>query len=161
MEDKELNLLNNVQFRFDIHKIPNASFEIQNVIMPSIQLDSPFLPSPRRDIPMPGTKINFDPLNITFLVDEKMNNYLEIYKWMVEMQSNNDPKTWRSDAVLTIFTGQMNPSRILRFVGLVPTLLTELSFTSSDPDVTRVESTVSFQFEYFDFPSEHELVGTV
>ena len=39
-------------------------------------------PSYLKDIPVPGDKVLYDDLNVRFLVDEKMENYLAIHKWI-------------------------------------------------------------------------------
>ena len=156
----EFNILTNVQFKFEIVEIPDVTYYVQEVILPSIQVDSPTFPGPRRDIPMPGTKVSFDPLMITFLVDEDLNNYYEIYKWCMDIQRSEDQRVQRSDGVLHMLTGQMNINRQIRLVGLHPIMMTELPLSSTSPDTEGVTCTVSFQFQYFDFPAKDERIGT-
>ena len=42
-------------------------------------------PTPFSDIPIEGEKLTFDQLNISFLVDEDLQNYQEIYSWLLSM----------------------------------------------------------------------------
>jgi hypothetical protein len=156
----EFNLLTSVQFKFEILKLPETNFFVQNVILPSITLDAPLMPGPRRNLPLPGSKVEFDPLIVTFLVDEDLNNYVELYRWIMLIQRSESMSNWYSDANLHFLTGQMNTSRIVRFVNMVPTMLSELSMTTMEMDSTPVEATISFQYEYFDFPSFSTVMGT-
>ena len=39
--------------------------------------------TPLRDIPKPGTKLNYEDLTMTFIVDEDLANYQEIHGWLV------------------------------------------------------------------------------
>ena len=39
-------------------------------------------PTPLADIPIPGETITFSDLEVTFLVDENLENYREIHGWM-------------------------------------------------------------------------------
>ena len=156
----ELNLLNNVQFKFAITNLPNVTYFMQDMVLPSMQIDSPIFAGPRRDMPMAGTKVSFDPLMITFLVDEDLNNYYEMYNWAMDIQRSESRARQKHDGILHILSGQMNIIRQIRFVGLVPTFIAELPFTSSDPDIEGMQCTASFAFEYFDFPAIDKRIGT-
>ena len=35
-----------------------------------------------KDLPIPGDKMEFEDLNVRFLVDENLENYMEIQNWM-------------------------------------------------------------------------------
>ena len=45
-------------------------------------VDSIF-PTPFKDIPVMGEKLNYDNLEITFIVDEFLENYKELHNWMI------------------------------------------------------------------------------
>ena len=72
-----------VQFRFKISKLPQVEFFIQTVNLPGITLGSAIVPSPLYDYPVPGDKITYQSLDISFLVDENLNNYKELHDWML------------------------------------------------------------------------------
>ena len=71
-----------VQFRFKIAKLPQVEFFIQTVNLPGISLGSATVPNPLYDYPVPGDKITYQSLDISFLVDENLNNYKELHDWM-------------------------------------------------------------------------------
>jgi hypothetical protein len=73
-----------VQFRFKIAKLPQVEFFIQTVNLPGITLgEISDVPTPLYDYPMPGDKITYQSLDISFLVDENLNNYKELHDWLL------------------------------------------------------------------------------
>lgn len=147
----ELNLLNNVQFKLEIHNLPNVTYFIQNAVLPSISLEGGILPSPSRDIPVAGHKMEFDPLNVSFLIDQDLRNYEEIYYWMIRITQERLMANWTTDMSLHFLTGQMNISRTIKFVGAHPMNIAEVAVSSDDSDSTHVLGNVTFAYQYFTF----------
>jgi len=71
-----------VQFRFKIAKLPQVEFFIQTVNLPGISIGEATVPTPLYDYPVPGDEISFQSLDISFLVDENLNNYKELHDWL-------------------------------------------------------------------------------
>ena len=71
-----------VQFRFKIAKLPQVEFFIQTVNLPGISMGTGTVPTPLYDYPVPGDEISFRSLDISFLVDENLNNYKELHDWI-------------------------------------------------------------------------------
>jgi len=71
-----------VQFRFKIAKLPQVEFFIQTVNLPGISMGTASVPTPLYDYPAPGDEISFRSLDISFLVDENLNNYKELHDWI-------------------------------------------------------------------------------
>ena len=71
-----------VQFRFKIAKLPQVEFFIQSVNLPGISIGTATVPTPLYDYPVPGDEISFSSLDISFLVDENLNNYKELHDWL-------------------------------------------------------------------------------
>ena len=71
-----------VQFRFKIAKLPQVEFFIQSVNLPGISIGSATVPTPLYDYPVPGDEISFSSLDVSFLVDENLNNYKELHDWI-------------------------------------------------------------------------------
>ena len=72
-----------IQFRFKMTKLPNVEFFVQTANIPGITLGEVTMPTPLKDIPMPGEKVTYADLAISFLVDENLNNYKEIHDWII------------------------------------------------------------------------------
>ena len=70
------------QFKFQIQKLPKVEYFTTACNIPGISLNATVQPTPLADIPLPGDTIVFSDLEITFLVDENLENYREIHGWM-------------------------------------------------------------------------------
>lgn len=150
------NVINNVNFKFEIQRSPNVTYFTQDLILPSIQIDAPNFPMPLRDFQLPGSKPIFDNLNLNFLVDADLANYIEIYSWLMDAVKTEDVSKWYSDATLHILTSNMNPKFQIRFYNMHPVMLAELPFTSTDPDPAPIQCTAIFAYTHFDIIGRDE-----
>lgn len=98
------------QFKFQITKLPKVEFFCTNVNLPGVELSSITQPTPFVDLPIPGTKIQYGQLNMSFLVDENLENYQEIHGWIRGMGFPDDYKEFRdlADTVNDRFPGASN-----------------------------------------------------
>ena len=81
-EPSKLDYASPVQFRFKIAKLPQVEFFIQTVNLPGISLPEATVQTPLWDYAVPGDEISFQSLDISFLVDENLNNYKELHDWL-------------------------------------------------------------------------------
>ena len=70
------------QFKFQLTKLPKVEYFTTACNIPGISLGTTLQPTPLVDIPLPGDTLTFGDLEITFLVDENLENYREIHGWM-------------------------------------------------------------------------------
>jgi len=120
------------------------------------------MPTPLLDIPIPGERLVYSPLTVSFMVDEDMTNYLEIYNWMVSLaakdlqpfakyqaQTSIEPDVNsrdRSDIKLMILTSSKNPNIEVNFIDAFPSQLGELNFNTTSSGVNYLESSVTFEY---------------
>jgi len=71
-----------IQFRFKITKLPQVEFFIQTANIPGITLGATTQETPLKDIAGVGDKVTYSTLDISFIVDENLNNYKEIHDWI-------------------------------------------------------------------------------
>ena len=72
-----------VQFRFKCTKLPKVEFFCQSANIPGIGLGETSQETSLKDIPIPGDKVTYQDLAISFLVDENLENYKEIHDWII------------------------------------------------------------------------------
>ena len=72
-----------IQFRFKITKLPKVEFFIQSANLPSVTLDEVQQPTRLKSIAMPGSTLTFGNLELSFLVDENLDNYKELHDWII------------------------------------------------------------------------------
>ena len=72
-----------IQFRLKISKLPLVEFTVQTANIPGISLGSTNQETPLKDIAGAGDKVNYQTLDVSFLVDENLNNYKELHDWII------------------------------------------------------------------------------
>ena len=70
------------QFKFQISKLPKVEYFCTSVNLPSLTISETSQPTPFVDLPLPGTKLTYGTLNMSFLVDENLENFQEIHGWI-------------------------------------------------------------------------------
>jgi len=78
----KLDYASPTQFKFQLTKLPKVEYFTTACNIPGISLNATVQPTPLVDIPLPGDTLTFGDLEITFLVDENLENYREIHGWM-------------------------------------------------------------------------------
>jgi len=81
----KLDYLSPTQFRFLINQLPKVEFFTTAASIPSITLGDTVMPTRFKEIPMMGDMLDYEPLTITFLVDEYLENYTSLHEWMTSI----------------------------------------------------------------------------
>jgi hypothetical protein len=175
----QLDYASPAQFKFKITKLPKVEYFCTEVNIPSLQADNATQVTQLRDIPLPGNKLDFGDLQVTFMVDEKFENYEEIYSWIRGLGNPIDHKDYAallgagkdrfpvqgkegataatpaggtlSDATLSILSAKNNVIKEVRFTDIFPTAITGVGFSQQASDITYVSSTVTFKYAYYEF----------
>ena len=156
------SFLSNNKFEFVLQRLPNFTFSVQSVNLPTMSLGSISVNSPYATVEIPGNTLSFGQLSLTFLVDEDMQSWYEIYWWMYQLGnpiSLNKRGNLRdrddvinsvtSDASLIIKTNANNPNWKVNFFGVYPTEIGEVTFSSVESQ-EFLTSTVTFNFTYYE-----------
>ena len=151
------NFLQNNGFTFSLIRIPQTIFRCTTVDIPSLTVPAASAPYTQGEQFFPGTANEFDELSLSFLVDENLDNYEELYRWITQQRSyenqvpRNDKESFMvSDGVLVTMTNSFNAGRTFYFKDLFPVTLGTLHFDTSVDTVQPVECTVSFRYSYFE-----------
>ena len=78
------------QFRFLINQLPKVQYFTTEANIPGIALGDIELATPLKNIPLMGDKLTYEDLNITFIVDENLENYVEMHTWLTSIGFPND-----------------------------------------------------------------------
>lgn len=157
------NFLSPLNFKFQIKKAPHVNFFIQKVNIPSLAIPNPQPSNPFVKTPIPGEHINFGDLQLTFRIDEDLQNYLEIYNWLIALGKPMNFKQYKdlqdrpkiagdgiySDVSLIILSSTKMANYELTFVDAFPVDLSPVVFNTTDTDVNYVEATTTFKYTYF------------
>ena len=174
--DKQIanrNYMSPLGFKLVLTKTPKVDFLCQSANIPSISMGTAIQPSYLKDIPVPGDKVLYDDLNVRFLVDEKMENYLAIHKWITglgypesigqyDQLKKDDRRTDRrvndsadplyfqySDATLQVLNSNYKPSVLINFKDAFPISLSTLDFDVTTRDYNYFTAEVTFKYTIY------------
>jgi len=140
-QPKNINPLADVQFKFDVAALPNTSFFIQTVNLPGISLEGQTIATPQlQNFSRHTGVITYEALDVTFMIDEYLKNWQEVYEWMI------GPEDKYTSAVLTILSSSMNPTMEVHFKDIFPTSLSAISFDSTTTDPVYQQATIAFNY---------------
>ena len=144
------NLLSIGGFKLVINKCPKVDFLCNKANLPGLSLGVAVQANYLRDLPVPGEKLTYQDLRVDFLVDEKLENYIQLYEWMTSLgfpenfdqfsrlQKNsryfpdgNNSFQERSDATLIILNSNYQEAGTIKFRDLFPIELTGIPFDAT------------------------------
>jgi len=150
------HLLNN-SFKFSIDRIPYVTYFCQKANIPS--LDFGFVEQPTKfgtKLQLSGTLYEFSTLEVSFIVDENMKNWLEIFDWMKSLGSMEDfnanvpTAQHQTDAEMIILSSAYRPLLSVQYKGVFPINLSGIDFDSAVADPEPVLATTTFQYRSYD-----------
>ena len=165
---KNRNFLSPVGFKFTLDRVKSVSFFSNQANIPEISLGVAEQPTYLKDIPVPGDKMQFGDLNLRFLVDEDLVNFMEIQNWMrglgfpESLAEFNDLKNEAilgpmgkstedvySDGTLQILSSNLIPKFQVVFNDLFPYSLSTVTFDATDTDIEYFTADVGFKYTLY------------
>jgi len=159
------NFLAPVGFKFVLSKYPKVSFFSNSARIPEITLGTAIQPSYLKDIDIPGEKLTFGDLNIRFLVDENMENYMAVHNWLkgvgfpetpqqfkdqtTDSDGLRDEKEVFSDGSLHILNSNFQDVAIVKFNDLFPVGLTSLEFDATETDINYFTAEATMRYTVY------------
>ena len=70
------------QWRLAFNRLPKTTWFCTAANIPGISLGEASYPTPMLDTFVTGDKLTFETLSITFIVDEELQNYRELWDWL-------------------------------------------------------------------------------
>lgn len=162
----DINFLSPNGFSLSIERLPNVAFFCQDVELPGISLPPLAQANPLSRIQIPSDRMDFEPLNLTFTVDERMNNWIEVFNWIKGL---GFPEEWQqytqennrgmpglselsrnySDAELMILGSNNVPVRTIQFKDVFPVSLGGIKFSSTNNDVQYATANLTLEYSYY------------
>jgi hypothetical protein len=160
------NFLAPTGFKFTLKRSPGVAFFCNQANIPDLNLGIAIQPNYLRDIPTPGDKVEFGDLTLRFLVDESLENFMEVQKWirglgypeevqefrdlersgLIQGNYKNDGQNIYSDGTLQILNSNLVAQFNVFFTDLFPYSLTTLTFDATDTDIQYFTADVSFKY---------------
>jgi len=163
------NFLSPTGFKFSLTRTPKVGFFCNQANIPDLNLGVAVQPSYLKDLDTPGDKIVFGDLNLRFLVDENLENYMEIQNWirglgfpeklsqfadlqaagLVQGNYTQDRQNIYSDGTLQVLTSSQLPNFQVSFKDLFPYSLSTMTFDATDTDIQYFTADVSFKYTIY------------
>jgi len=163
------NFLSPTGFKFILKRSPKVAFLCNQANVPDITLGIAKQPTYLKDIDIPGDKLVFGDLNLRFLVDENLENYMEIQKWMrglgypesvqeyrnlnaeglIQGNYSNDRQNIYSDGTLQVLSSNLIAKFQVSFKDLFPYSLSTITFDATNTDIEYFTADVSFKYTIY------------
>tara|TARA_B100001250_G_scaffold388317_1_gene386478 strand:+ start:306 stop:878 length:573 start_codon:yes stop_codon:yes gene_type:complete len=161
------NFLSPIGFLFLLDKAKNISFLCQKAEIPTMVLGDVQIPT-RGLVPIPVEgNMRYDDLNIEFIVDEDLKNYLELHNWMRALGAPQEVKErtewinkWQSnapsedprfsDATIQVLNNNNIANFDIVFKDIFPTSLSTLSFDVTQSDNDYFTATATFKYTLYE-----------
>ena len=156
-------------FQFSISKLPDLTFFAQQVNLPGLTFGDPMQANPFASAAIPGDHITYDTLNVQYLIDSELKNYLGIYNWLIALGFPNSHEQYTnyinsqtanfyselaknySDATLQILTPNNGSAAQIQFIDVFPVALESMVFNSTNSDVQYLVGNATFRYSYYKF----------
>ena len=156
-QPSNINYLSVVNFETNFGRMPNVSYFCNRVSIPGMALSSALQPNPFANVPIEGTHLDFEDLNMSFIVDEDMKNYLELYDWLTSIgfpekfdqftnDSGGDPLTVKSDINIIVHTNKSNPNYSIVFKDVFPVILGAVQFDTNATSIDPIVVDATFKY---------------
>ena len=108
----KLDYASPTQFKFSINQLPKVEFFTVAANIPDLSLSDVVIPTPFKQIPVLGQNLTYGNLNITFIVDEFLENYRELHEWLTGIGFPKDRKQFKDFRSNTSNTGSASATPV-------------------------------------------------
>ena len=153
------NYLSPSSFIISIERLPNVEFFTQKVNIPDVSGSPQQLNTPLGLIYDSPSQLQYSDLDVTFIFDEDMKNYLEILNWLEGMGSPNSTDQYKklkasdegvqSDITIVINNNHKNPNKQFIFKDCFPVALSSINLDITSTDTIYSECNATFRYTNF------------
>lgn len=152
-----MNTLQGNKWEFGIVGVPELKYFGTGIPIPGVSLPPAQRESPLSTMYFHGDKLEFEPLNITFTVDEELKVWVKTFKWMNGLApavnrgdyARQAAKGKYFEGFLNLYNNSWNESLSFKFVNCHPTSLSPIELEVSTSDQVVLKSSLTLQYDYF------------
>ncbi len=159
---ENVNLLQPTKFLLTFSRIADTQYFCQTVNIPSISLGEVDRVTPFLDMYSPGTKLKYEPLDISFLIDESLQSWRDMYDWFISIADPDgfqgrrngtelQQQKYFSDATLTILSNLNNPIIRIQFTNVFPLSMSGIEFDTRLSADTQVTCNATFRYQSYKY----------
>ena len=160
------NFLQPTKYLLTFGRIPTIQYFCQTANIPGVSMGSIVVNTPTIDIKVAGNKLTYEEFEIEFTVDESIQSWTELYKWLLafaspkglssraeQMSLQNQSTKYLdnySEATLTVMSSLNNPLFRINYHKVFPVSVSGIQFDVKLSADTIVTAKATFAYEYFD-----------
>lgn len=154
------NFFTPLEFLVTINRLPNVEFFTQRAVIPGISANPIRHPTMFNTIYETPDELSYNNFDFSFIIDENMNNFLEVFNWMTNITGPKNFDQFRqlkeskegiiSDISIIVLNSNKNSSIKINFKNCFPISLSEITLDTTQSDVQYPTATVSFQYDYYE-----------
>ena len=151
------NFLQPTKFLLTFNRVGALQYFCQMVNLPGLALDDIERPTPFINLYSPSTKLTYNPLNVTFIVDEDLVTWQNLQQWLFQIANpdgfegrNKNPSNNVSDATLTILTNLNNSNLRIQYYNVFPISLSDIDFDSKQSADDIITASATFRYDYYE-----------
>ena len=153
------NYLSAGGFDVKVSRLPNVEFFVQRMLLPGVTANPVETQTPLRAMYNVPDRLRFADFDLTFVIDENMENYIEVFDWLQGIGTpdnfdqyknlKNSSEGLVSDITIILLNSHKNPNILFKFINCFPIGLTPVSFDMTQQDVQYAEATVTMRYDAF------------
>lgn len=150
------NYLMNNSFKFSLERIPHVTYFCQRASIPTISFNIVEQSTPYGvKVYKAGTSYDYSDLEISFIVDENMENWLEIYNWMRTLSNAETDSEYieveehSSTAEIITLTSAYRPNLAVSFKEVFPISLSAIDFDSTISETEPIVANATFRYRSY------------
>lgn len=155
MTEPVLNYNNaiNTSFYLEIPGFETLNYFVQSCELPGLMLTGIRTDFRNWQVVLQGNKVEYDPLNLSFIVDENFKNHQMLHLWMLRIQHGDSSliSDEMKDISLHLLSSNKTENRKVNFYKAFPTMLSPLPLNSDTSDTSPIVCTCTFAFQYYEF----------
>ena len=153
------NFFNPLEFRVVIKRLPHCEFFTQQSSIPSISTQPITQPTRFNPVFQIGDTVTYSNLDLNFIVDENMENYMEVFDWMISSTFPQEHSQYKdlvatqeglfSDISILVMNSKKNSNIEIMYKNCFPISLSDVALNVADSDVVFPNVTATFQYDSF------------
>lgn len=157
------NLLSGSGLRFTLQRAPNLVYFCQSANIPGVSISRIDVPNQLSPTPFAGDSVTFSELSLTFAVSENLDNFKEIFDWIIGLGFPNTTEEYKnlvlsgqttgsglySDGTLTILNSALSGSIDITFRDMFPLTLSDITLETTKTDIEYMTCTASFAYHSY------------
>ena len=149
------------KFLFKMNRLNDFELYVTECNLPGVTAAEIPVGTPFKKLPIPGDRLEFNELTVTFKVAEDLSNYFAVWDWINALtfpESFDEYKTLVesdekeiSDATLVIMKNSNTPNYEIVFEDMFPVSMGDIQFTHSDSSAEFLSCEATFAYKIWNY----------